>query len=72
MEVVAIPRKIGGSLVVTLPNGLVKAEGIEEGIPIDIIVKKNKIDGFGMFKGIGLFTKEDKFRGQLEEDEDSD
>jgi hypothetical protein len=53
-------RKVGGSLVVTLPKELVETQKIRENEYIEITVKKCKIDGFGILKGIGPFTVEDE------------
>jgi hypothetical protein len=51
---------VGGSLVVTLPKELVETQKIRENEYIEITVKKCKIDGFGILKGIGPFTVEDE------------
>ena len=69
MEAVVKTRKIGGSLVVTIPRIIVEEEGLMENQNVRIDVKKIKKSGFGLFKGVGPFTKESKLRGQLEEDE---
>ncbi len=63
----ATVRRIGGSFVVTLPAPLVKAESLQEDEVIEIKVKKRRKSYFGALKGIGKFTKEDKFKGQLDE-----
>ncbi len=60
MKTITIPRRVGGSLVVTLPNFLVKAESLEEDVPVEIEVKKSKKSFFGALKGVGPFTKEDR------------
>lgn len=59
-------RKIGGSLVVTIPTQIVKDEQICENDEVEIKVKKRKKDYFGVLKGIGSFRKQDRARGQLE------
>ena len=59
-------RKIGGSLVVTIPIEIIKDENIEEGEVVEIKVKKRKIDYFGALRGIGSFKKEDRAKGQLD------
>jgi len=59
-------RKIGGSLVVTIPIQIVKDEQICENDEVEIKVKKRKKDYFGVLKGIGSFRKQDRARGQLE------
>lgn len=53
-------RKIGGSIVVTLPKELVESKKIKEGEIIEITVKKVKKDGFGILKGLTPFTAEDE------------
>ena len=53
-------RKVGGSLVVTLPKELVEGQKIKEGELIEITVKKFRKDGFGALKGIKPFTSEDE------------
>lgn len=63
---VARTRKLGGSLMVTIPREVVEAEGLVEDQLITLEVSKMKISGFGMAKGIGPFRKEDKFVTQLE------
>ena len=53
-------RKVGGSLVVTIPKKLVETKKIKEGELVEITIKKVKIDGFGAFKGMKPFTAEDE------------
>ncbi len=60
-EAIVRARKLGGSLVLTIPNDIVKDEGIKEGEAVKVTVEKVKKSGFGAFKGIGPFTKEDEF-----------
>lgn len=69
METIARTRKIGGSLVVTIPKEITETEGLLPNQFVKINVNKIKASGFGISKGLASFTKEDKFRGQLEEDE---
>ncbi len=59
-------RKVGGSLVVTLPKELVEAQNIKENQCVEISVKKCRKNGFGMFKDISPFTAKDEMKGQLE------
>lgn len=54
-------RTVGGSLIVTLPRELVEKEGIRKNELVDIQIKKAKISGFGLCKGISPFRKEDEF-----------
>ncbi len=67
MRTLTKTRAIGGSLVVTIPANMVKEKSIKKNEMIEIEVNKIKIDGFGKFKGIGLFREEDRLKGQLEE-----
>jgi len=55
-------RKVGGSLVVTLPKKLVERRKIREGELLEITIKKIKIDGFGVCKGMKPFTAEDELK----------
>lgn len=66
MESLTKTRRIGGSLVVTIPSQIVKEKAIEENELVSISINKVKKDFFGAFKGIGPFTKEDELKGQLE------
>jgi len=54
-------RKLGGSLVVTIPKEIVDHESIIEGETLRITVKKVKRSWFGAFKGVGPMTREDEF-----------
>lgn len=67
MEAIAKTRRIGGSLVVTIPRAVAEYEGLFENQPVSITVTRVKKSGFGMFKGLKPFAKENKFLGQLEE-----
>jgi len=53
-------RKVGGSLVVTLPKELVESKKIKEGEIVEITVNKIRKDGFGVFKGLTPFTVNDE------------
>ncbi len=61
-ECLAKTRKVGGSLVVTLPKELVEAEKIKEGEIVKIRVKKLRKEGFGILKGMAPFTVEDELK----------
>ncbi len=63
MKVFARTREIGGSIVVTIPKILIEFEGIKKNQLVEIDVKKPKKSFFGICKGIGPFTEEDKFTG---------
>ncbi len=60
-ETLAKARKLGGSIIVTIPKEIVDNEGIRSGETVRLSVEKVKKSGFGAFKGIGPFTKEDEF-----------
>lgn len=54
-------RKVGGSLMITLPKEVVELEGIHEGELVKVDVKKIDRDWFGACKGIGSpLLKEEK------------
>ena len=59
-EAIVRARRLGGSLVVSIPKEIAKKQGIVAGEAIRIEVKKMKKDWFGALKGIGPFTKEDE------------
>ena len=58
-------RKIGGSLVVTIPKEMVKEEQLEENEVIEISVKKPRKSYFGALKGIGHFTRKDRMEDRF-------
>ena len=60
MRVVCRARKVGGSLVVTLPIEAVKEKRIVAGELLELDVNKAKESGFGIFKGMKPFTEEDE------------
>jgi len=53
-------RKVGGSLVVTLPKELVESKKIKEGEILEINVQKTRKNGFGILKGMKSFTVKDE------------
>lgn len=65
MKALTRTRAIGGSLIVTIPKEIVKEESLKENELVEIEVEKIKKDGFGLFKGIGRFTKEDELDTEL-------
>jgi len=56
-------RKVGGSIVVTLPKELVETQKIRENEYVEVTVKKCRKDGFGILKGMASFTVEDELKG---------
>ena len=67
MEVLTKLRKVGGSVMARIPKEILEQESLHPGETIKIEVKKVKISGFGSLKGMRSFTKDDEFKGQLEE-----
>ena len=55
-------RKVGGSIVVTLPKELVEIQKIKENEFVEITVKKCRKDGYGILKGMAPFTIEDELK----------
>lgn len=53
-------RKVGGSLVITLPKKLVESKKIKEGETLEITIKKVRKDGFGILRGMKPFTAADE------------
>jgi antitoxin component of MazEF toxin-antitoxin module len=53
-------RRVGGSLVVTIPKKLIESKKIREGELVEISVRKVKIDGFGTFRMLKSFTAQDE------------
>jgi len=56
-------RKVGGSLVVTIPRRVADEEGIKPGETVNVEVRKIKKSYFGAARGIGPFTAEDEMQG---------
>ncbi len=52
-------RALGGSLAVTIPVEIVRAQGLKEDEVVEIKIKKHKKDYFGAFKGIGPYKREE-------------
>ena len=55
-------RRVGGSLVVTIPKKLIDSKNIKEGELVEISVRKVKMDGFGAFRMLKPFTAEDELK----------
>lgn len=60
MESITKLRKVGGSLVATVPKKIIEIEGLIPGQLVKIKVEKIKKSFFGAARGIGSFTKEDE------------
>lgn len=60
MESITKLRKVGGSIVATVPKKIIELEGLMPGQIVKIKVEKIKKSFFGAAKGVGSFTKEDE------------
>ncbi|MBI2541192.1 hypothetical protein HYV80_00590 [Candidatus Woesearchaeota archaeon] len=60
MESITKLRKVGGSIIATVPKKIIELEGLVPGQTVRINVEKIRKSFFGAAKGIGSFTKEDK------------
>ena len=65
-QCLAKTRKVGGSIVVTLPKEVVDLQQIKENEYVEITVKKCRKNGFGILKGMAPFTVEDELKSSLE------
>ena len=65
MKMITKTKKVGGSLMVVVPKKMIDAANIKEGEEVEIEVRKVKKKDFrkyfGAFKGVGPWTKEDRF-----------
>lgn len=61
-QCLAKTRKVGGSIVVTLPKEIVELQQIKENEYVEITIKKCRKDGFGILKGMAPFTIEDEMK----------
>ncbi len=55
-------RKVGGSLMVTIPKEVAEEEGIKPGETVNVEVRKVRKSFFGTARGIGPFTAEDEMK----------
>ena len=60
MEVLTKLRKVGGSLMVTVPKEIVDHESLHDGELVKIEIRKMKKSGFGMFPNLKPFTEKDR------------
>lgn len=60
MESITKLRKVGGSIVATVPKRVIELEGLMPGQSVKIKVEKIRKSGFGALRGIGSFTQEDE------------
>jgi antitoxin component of MazEF toxin-antitoxin module len=59
-KTLAKTRKVGGSLMVTIPKEVVEQEDIHAGELVELDVKKARKSFFGIDPGIGPMTREDE------------
>ncbi len=55
-------RKVGGSLVVTIPREVAEEEGVKAGELVNVEIRKTRKSFFGAARGIGPFTVEDEMK----------
>ncbi|MBU0907138.1 MAG: AbrB/MazE/SpoVT family DNA-binding domain-containing protein [Nanoarchaeota archaeon] len=53
-------RALGGSLAVTIPIELVRAENLKVDEVVEVEIKKHKKDYFGALQGLSKFTQKDR------------
>ena len=59
-DVVTKAKRVGGSLMVTLPKQMVDLLGVEEGDVVELSVRLPRRSYFGALRGIGSFTEADR------------
>ncbi|MBI2583414.1 MAG: AbrB/MazE/SpoVT family DNA-binding domain-containing protein [Candidatus Aenigmarchaeota archaeon] len=62
METITRTRKVGGSLVITIPKEIVHEEDLREGQLVRIDIQRPKKSGFGIFRGMKSFSEEDEMK----------
>jgi len=62
VEELVVVRKVGGSLMVTVPKEVVESLGLKPNAKLRVDFKKPKVDLFGIYKGAKYipFTREDR------------
>ena len=60
MQSITKLRKVGGSIVATIPKEIIELKGLTPGQNVVIKVEKVRKSFLGAAKGIGSFTREDK------------
>jgi Antidote-toxin recognition MazE, bacterial antitoxin len=58
--ITAKAKRVGGSIMVTLPKHVVDLLGVREGDLVQLNVDLPRKDFFGALRGIGRFTEEDR------------
>ncbi len=59
-ETIQYARRVGGSLMVTIPKEVAELENIHSGEMVQLEIKKMKKDWFGACKGIGGLLRKDE------------
>ncbi len=55
-------RRVGGSLVVTIPKEMAEVEGLKPGETVNVEVRRAKKSYFGIARGIGPFTQREEMK----------
>lgn len=59
-------KEWGNSLGIIIPKEIIEHDGLNKGDTIKVdIIKRNRRDGFGAFKGIGKFQRDTEHRDNL-------
>ena len=58
--IAAKAKRVGGSLMVTVPKAIVDLLGLEEGEVIEFTVRRSRQSYLGALRGIGSFTEADR------------
>ena len=53
-------RRVGGSVMVTLPKDAVETLGVEEGEIVEITIRLPRKSYLGALRGIGTFSEKDR------------
>lgn len=61
MEVLVKTRKLGGSLIVTIPNDAVKKMELKENETVSLSLNRPKKSYFGIAPNISAFTEKNRF-----------
>lgn len=62
MSFISKTTSVGGSIMLTIPKEVVRMLNLNPNEQIEVEVKKIKKSGFGLFRGVGKFTKEDELQ----------
>ncbi|HIH10103.1 MAG TPA: hypothetical protein HA254_05555 [Candidatus Diapherotrites archaeon] len=65
MQVIVKVKKIGGSLMARIPSEAVKELSLKEDDEVQIELSKKRKSYFGVFKGVGEFTEDDRLESRL-------